>query len=584
MPPSPRCSAPAAQYWLTDPQPWVPQLRPKAKARVTALGAVDIRGWRLFDGEPAVVSAVSPRGDFRLGRPGEERERESPWASAAARFPLLQLADGSLIGATRTPACSIVLPSLDEGEEVRTVSFTCPGGAEVTVSALPGALRVVYNGVQDPQDFAGPVSCLVRGQPSNQCETLALRIRGVPELRYQDVPSDGMLLARIRRLCRSAGVGCQIPDSIELFDPTRPIGDRTSQDEVSLPDGRVLPLRVPTSRFLDVINDWPNLLGTCPPKVQNLVSEWRGCLRCTCKASTTQSHAFGAPTVGAITLCKKLTRMFVQEHFPEWRLPKLYWSGPAEEIELAACDFPADYVAKSTHGAGGYMVVIVRNGRDMGSGDEVTPQWLSRFFRTFDVLVEELVVDADGSCQIPRDFKCFVFGGKLRCIEVVSRERPAGTPQDATVFSTELPWRASFLSASGERFGGVHFRAQAEDSDIVTLSKSACDEFQRLSAEMSTVLGHRWFLRVDWYLTEQGPVFGELTAHPGGGEHYLPSGLRLLDQWAAEMLDGAGAAAPAEQAAEETSACQLRSCGQLCAAQVLKDKSSSSPAPIAAIC
>eukprot|EP01062_Namystynia_karyoxenos_P037449 TRINITY_DN27252_c0_g1_i1.p1 TRINITY_DN27252_c0_g1~~TRINITY_DN27252_c0_g1_i1.p1 ORF type:complete len:594 (+),score=95.07 TRINITY_DN27252_c0_g1_i1:131-1783(+) len=537
----------AGQYWLQCDEPWLPQVRPNAPSAVTALGAVDIGDWRLGDGDTGVVIEVSPCGDFRLGRPGEPRTQLSPWASTAEQPPLLCLPDGSLVGARRTPSCTLAVQDPPCGEEVATVSFSCPGGSECLITALPGALRFQQNGEQDPQDWKGPVNAKryigPRSElPAAPCSRqrqrrkpqLLLRLRGLPGCRFQAVPRDPGLLGRIRSLCRAAGVPCQIPDELYFFDESNPLGDYLSRPRARLRDGRELPLRVPRSSFLDTINDWPSRLGFCPPAVaasQRLVDAWRGCIRCRCEAFNNGTHHLGAPTIGDIAQCKQLARIFVQELLPGWQLPKLLWFGRAQDLPTAAAGFPADYVAKSTHGF-----------RNASTGEMVTPQWLAEFFETCDVLVEELLVDAVSSSNAsPRDIKAFVFGGQLQSIEVFHRAVPAGCKLGRKgIVSADWSYRDVQYSAAGEPYRDTVFFVQGVASSD-QLSPALCDALRKRCSEIGPVAGRPvFFLRVDWYETPQGLIFGEFCAHPGGGKHHLPAGLRLLDRWTDEMLAAGG--------------------------------------------
>ena len=219
------------------------------------------------------------------------------------------------------------------------------------------------------------------------------------------------------------------------------------------------------------------------------------------------------------------------------------WPSP-DTVDFGA--LPDRFVLKSTVGAGGVNVFpLVRDPRtgeytDMLTGEPTTPTAVrerlrARHHERSRYFAEEFLVGRTGEPgAVPDDIKVFCFYGEAVYLEARrgDQSRAAHVTTRVRAFAadgTELP-HARALMHAGER-------DIATPSDIPGVVAAA----ERLSASV------RWpMIRLDFYETDRGVVFGEFTKNPGHppalppewdrrlGEAYEAGYARLLRDVAAE--------------------------------------------------
>jgi hypothetical protein len=217
---------------------------------------------------------------------------------------------------------------------------------------------------------------------------------------------------------------------------------------------------------------------------------------------------------------KLRARDYVQRAAPALSLPKLYWrSERAEDLPLAS--LPDAFVLKPNHGSGWLQVVrdkrtvrredLVRTCRRWLASDFtiVGREWAYRGIRRT-VFAEELLQDEEG--ELPPDYKLFVFGGRVRLIQV-DRDRYARHTQ----VLYDQAWR---------RVEGTLRAAQGPPVAAPESLPTMIDAAQRLSQGMD-------FLRVDFYDIAGQAYFGEFTHYPNKGlNRFRPESLdALLGGW-----------------------------------------------------
>lgn len=191
------------------------------------------------------------------------------------------------------------------------------------------------------------------------------------------------------------------------------------------------------------------------------------------------------------------------------RVPKEFFRGKLEDIRVG--DLPSRYVLKPTRGESSKGVILAHNGVDIFNRREIGTSFAEYYAatgynpqgRTF--IVEEFVKDYgfkfDPSLIIPRDFKCFAAGGNIYWINVYNRNRAAGKPM--TVGCHDLNWKRIKRTTN----------AYAEAPAI-----EAPPHLEKLKdAVRSLSKAFPYFMRFDFYMTEDGPVFSEFTHYPSGG-------------------------------------------------------------------
>jgi hypothetical protein len=203
---------------------------------------------------------------------------------------------------------------------------------------------------------------------------------------------------------------------------------------------------------------------------------------------------------------KLLVRDYVTEKVGSKYLTNLLWSGN----DLRTIDrkvLPQSFIVKANHGSGAVIIVNNKDTFDWDAAYQTTDRWLETDlsieaaewqYRWVPprLLIEELLTGKNG--QLPIDYKFFVFGGRVRLLEMHFDRFSNHTLVlvDRTFKRLDVP-----VSDIYPRFEGG-------------LEKPDCFEEMIAVAEALSV-GER-FVRVDLYDIGR-PVFGELTFTPDAG-------------------------------------------------------------------
>lgn len=184
-------------------------------------------------------------------------------------------------------------------------------------------------------------------------------------------------------------------------------------------------------------------------------------------------------------------------------------------------------VIKPITGASNRGVVIAIQGQDVMAGTVFGPdlRWYvcDLYGRSFDtppaVIAETLLQDVDlkkdPSLLIPRDFKVFAIGGHAVFVRVHDRNNASGKRSMATFDRQGRPCPAALL-------------AWPEAPN--TPPPAGFDQMITMAEQLSQALP--WLMRFDFFLTPDGPVFGEFTSFPNAGLDLTPFGRRtLLQMW-----------------------------------------------------
>jgi hypothetical protein len=230
---------------------------------------------------------------------------------------------------------------------------------------------------------------------------------------------------------------------------------------------------------------------------------------------------------------KLRVREYVQRVAPFVALPTLYWwSDRADALDLAA--LPKSFVLKPNHGSGWLRVVDDRRTVQRDELVRLAREWLASDFNIVGrewayrdisraVYAEELLRGPEG--DLPADYKLFVFGGKVRLIQV-DRDRFARHTQ--VLFDEH--WNA--IDGTIRAAQGLPLPAPASLAAMIAAAEA-------LSARVD-------FVRVDLYDIGGKPYFGEFTHYPNKGlnrfqpaslDELLGSYLRL-DDYAYDAVSG----------------------------------------------
>lgn len=188
---------------------------------------------------------------------------------------------------------------------------------------------------------------------------------------------------------------------------------------------------------------------------------------------------------------------------------QLYWKGKtSEEIPFDA--LPDEYVVKTSTGWSSRQVVPIVNGVNVFTNRKQSPADLVRHFQAFMskepyasgyILVEEFLQSAQGRL-IPKDYKCWMFSGKLKFIQVINR----------------LDGRHRWYHPDWQPVPDqMHLGSDVDDLD------EAPDHLSEIvgAAELLAGVYDYPFVRIDLYDTTRGVVFGEFTPTPLAGPSRL---------------------------------------------------------------
>jgi len=208
-------------------------------------------------------------------------------------------------------------------------------------------------------------------------------------------------------------------------------------------------------------------------------------------------------------------------------LPRLL--GQADSLsDLDWTALPERLVIKPVNAANSNGVIVAADGCDQMTGvafgtdlkSYVSQLYEECFAKPPPVLVEEMLCDVgaveDPGLVIPRDFKVFTVAGHAAYVRVHDRNAPDGRRSIAS------------FARDGSRLP-PSLKGWPEAADDTALPRG----FDQLIA-MAEYLSQKvpWLLRLDFYLTPQGPVFGEFTTYPNAGLDLTPFSRRtMLQMW-----------------------------------------------------
>lgn len=205
---------------------------------------------------------------------------------------------------------------------------------------------------------------------------------------------------------------------------------------------------------------------------------------------------------------KYRVRKYVQDKIPELRLiPLLGKWDRYEDIDFDS--LPNEFVIKCNHDSGSVKIVKDKSGinheefkrffTDRLRNNPYTygREWPYKHIKPC-IIVERLMTDLSGS--LPVDYKFFCFNGKVDTVMICTGR---GTPVQRFFFFDDK-WRLHKYNKSSQ-----------ELSDDFQIEKpDGIDELFRLASKLS--IGEA-FVRIDFYLINNEPYFGEFTFYPASG-------------------------------------------------------------------
>jgi len=238
-----------------------------------------------------------------------------------------------------------------------------------------------------------------------------------------------------------------------------------------------------------------------------------------------RAYWFGTPhapsevkALAALATNKLLMRRYVKSL--GLRLPEMYCDvGHVDAINFAS--LPNRIVIKPHNGTECDAVMVIDGEKELFSGATVPRTALPDFCRKTiaaarfagpRIIVEEFVQDYDRQFAIPRDFKVYVAGGKAWVVQVIDRNGPKAQRSH------------SLYARDWTRFDDAFQTSYLPKPPIPT--PPLLPELISAAESMACDLGA--FLRLDFYLSSNGPIFGEITWSPFGGWGFTQFGAHYM--------------------------------------------------------
>ena len=203
------------------------------------------------------------------------------------------------------------------------------------------------------------------------------------------------------------------------------------------------------------------------------------------------------------------------------KVPDLFWKGR----NVDTIDFnklPEHYVIRPTIGHSCNLVFLMAAGINLmdkqlytvGDIKAVLAENLKRN-QYLEFLVEEFIKTENSEYKIPDDYKIYMFNGEVATIEVINRLSPA----EGALSCYDEDWNMMPNTA------GYKFPQAALQQPPKCLTEMI-EQAKRLSK------GYEIFVRIDFYATDKGCVFGEFTPTPGAAKYLTVEAEKMfIEYW-----------------------------------------------------
>ncbi|RVU00666.1 hypothetical protein EOD41_11745 [Mucilaginibacter limnophilus] len=208
------------------------------------------------------------------------------------------------------------------------------------------------------------------------------------------------------------------------------------------------------------------------------------------------------------------------------KTPLIYWRGRnVESINFSA--LPPQFVIKPTIGHSCNNVFLMDNGYNHMDKKRYTYYELTENMKQImesnplnEILIQEFLTSESGEYRIPTDYKVHTFNGEIARIEVIYRTGPGkGT---VNVFDTN--WEPK------ENIGKKYVNGD-------DLAPPKCLP-QIINQAKTLSKAYQIYVRIDFYATAKGAVFGEFTPTPGIGIGFTNKADRLFTFYWDEYCEG----------------------------------------------
>jgi len=216
---------------------------------------------------------------------------------------------------------------------------------------------------------------------------------------------------------------------------------------------------------------------------------------------------------------RKLSNKFNAREFAKMNgclVPDLYWKGAdIDSIDFSA--LPSHYVIRPTIGHSSNLVYLMEHDLNLFDNKNYTPEEIKSNLKKaiqdlpdLEFLFEEFLQTEKGEYKVPNDYKFLCFRGEIASIVVIDRISPK------VGFS-------HFYDEQWRKMKKLHFLYPGKEEQEPPLC------FNEMLAQAKALSkSYGIFIRLDFYATNKGPVFGEFTPTPALGKNFTPYGKKLL--------------------------------------------------------
>ncbi|WP_198411193.1 ATP-grasp fold amidoligase family protein [Marinimicrobium alkaliphilum] len=206
-------------------------------------------------------------------------------------------------------------------------------------------------------------------------------------------------------------------------------------------------------------------------------------------------------------------------------LPELYYCDRNID-DLDVLSLPRNFVAKPHNGADSKGVLVVNGDIDKLSGSRIdrNEPGFKMYLRDFvlnatgtspstKVMIEEFIVDALYPDMVPLDYKAHCYGGRVIFFQVINRNKDQRSQ--------------SFYSRQWDRL--PHVIADYPEGKNIPVPECLNDLVRYADRIASDA---QQMLRLDFYVTTKGPMFGEYTTYPAAGRNFTDYGNAIsIQSW-----------------------------------------------------
>lgn len=216
---------------------------------------------------------------------------------------------------------------------------------------------------------------------------------------------------------------------------------------------------------------------------------------------------------------KASAREFAAKH--GCRVPELYWAGRWVD-GLPLQSLPQHYVIRPARGFSSKGVYLMAGETEVLDGRHLTAAELRRELRQqfgrvrrAPLLVEEFITNEDGRHVIPVDYHCHMFGSRIGAVEVSPRQgRDPGA-------STRNFYTESWQPLPEPMYVGIQYGGEFEPPRCL-------DELLHFARVLGTAYGT--YVRIDFYASQRGCMFGEFAPTPARGRYFSPFADRYFEE------------------------------------------------------